>query len=131
MSARFFIERPVLSIVLSLLILIAGATAVGQLPISLYPQILPPQIVVTAAYPGANAETLAETVAAPLEQELNGVEGMLYMNTQASAAGRVSINITFATGTDPDQAAIDVSNRVAVAENRLPEAVKRLGYYGG
>ncbi|WP_289083477.1 multidrug efflux RND transporter permease subunit [uncultured Spongiibacter sp.] len=127
MSARFFIERPVLSIVLSLLILIAGATAVGQLPISLYPQILPPQIVVTAAYPGANAETLAETVAAPLEQELNGVEGMLYMNTQASAAGRVSINITFATGTDPDQAAIDVSNRVAVAENRLPEAVKRLG----
>ncbi len=127
MSARFFIDRPVLSIVLSLLILLAGGAALGQLPISLYPQILPPQIVVTAVYPGANAETLAETVAAPLEQELNGVDGMLYMNTQASAAGTVSINVTFATGTDPDQAAIDVSNRVAVAENRLPEAVKRLG----
>lgn len=127
MNARFFIDRPVLSIVISLLILIGGATALGQLPISLYPQILPPQIVVSAAYPGANAETLAETVAAPLEQELNGVEGMLYMNTQASAAGNVSINVTFATGTDPDQAAIDVSNRVAVAENRLPEEVKRLG----
>ena len=81
MSVRFFIERPVLSIVLSLLILIAGATALGKLPVSLYPQILPPEIVVTASYPGANAETLAETVAAPLEQELNGVEGMLYMNT--------------------------------------------------
>ena len=127
MSVRFFIERPVLSIVLSLLILIAGATALGKLPVSLYPQILPPEIVVTASYPGANAETLAETVAAPLEQELNGVEGMLYMNTQASAAGHVSTSVIFATGTDPDQAAIDVSNRVAVAENRLPEAVKRLG----
>ena len=127
MSVRFFIERPVLSIVLSLLILIAGATALGKLPISLYPQILPPEIVVTATYPGANAETLAETVAAPLEQELNGVEGMLYMNTQASASGRISISVVFATGTDPDQAAIDVSNRIAVAESRLPEPVKRLG----
>ena len=127
MSARFFIDRPVLSIVLSLMILLAGATAMGRLPIALYPEFLPPEIVVTASYPGANAETLAETVAAPLEQQINGVDGMLYMSTQASSSGVVSISVVFATGTDPDQAAINVSNRVAVAENRLPEAVKRLG----
>jgi multidrug efflux pump len=126
-NARFFIDRPVLSIVISLLILLGGATAMGRLPIALYPEFLPPEIVVSASYPGANAETIAETVAAPLEQQINGVDGMLYMSTQASAAGTVSINVVFATGTDPDQAAINVSNRVAVAENRLPEAVKRLG----
>jgi len=126
-SARFFIERPVLSIVISLMILLGGATAMSRLPISLYPEFLPPEIVVSANYPGANAETIAETVAAPLEQQINGVDGMLYMSTQASASGSVSISVVFATGTDPDQAAINVSNRVAVAENRLPEAVKRLG----
>jgi multidrug efflux pump len=109
------------------MILLAGATAMGRLPISLYPELLPPEVVVTANYPGANAETLAETVAAPLEQQINGVDGMLYMSTQASSSGTVSISVVFATGTDPDQAAINVSNRVAVAENRLPEAVKRLG----
>ncbi|MDF1694012.1 MAG: multidrug efflux RND transporter permease subunit [Zhongshania sp.] len=127
MNARFFIDRPVLSIVLSLMILLAGATAMGRLPIALYPEFLPPEIIVTANYPGANAETIAETVAAPLEQQINGVDGMLYMSTQASSSGVVSISVIFATGTDPDQAAINVSNRVAVAENRLPEAVKRLG----
>tara|TARA_R110000782_G_scaffold22898_4_gene60290 strand:- start:3604 stop:6666 length:3063 start_codon:yes stop_codon:yes gene_type:complete len=109
------------------MILLGGATAMSRLPISLYPEFLPPEIVVSANYPGANAETIAETVAAPLEQQINGVDGMLYMSTQASASGSVSISVVFATGTDPDQAAINVSNRVAVAENRLPEAVKRLG----
>ncbi|WP_269619285.1 efflux RND transporter permease subunit [Zhongshania sp. BJYM1] len=127
MSARFFIDRPVLSIVISLMILLGGATAIGRLPVALYPEFLPPEIIVSATYPGANAETIAETVAAPLEQQINGVDGMLYMSTQASASGTVSISVVFATGTDPDQAAINVSNRVAVAENRLPEAVKRLG----
>lgn len=127
MNVRFFIERPVLSIVISLLILLGGATALGRLPVSLYPEFLPPEIVVSATYSGANAETIAETVAAPLEQEINGVDGMLYMTTQASASGSVSITVTFDTGTDPDQAAINVSNRVAVAEARLPEAVTRLG----
>ncbi|WP_373083305.1 efflux RND transporter permease subunit [Zhongshania sp.] len=127
MNPRFFIDRPVLSIVLSLMLLLAGATAMGRLPISLYPEFLPPEIIVSASYPGANAETIAETVAAPLEQQINGVDGMLYMSTQASSSGAVSISVVFATGTDPDQAAINVSNRVAVAENRLPESVKRQG----
>ncbi|NKI16802.1 multidrug efflux RND transporter permease subunit [Spongiibacter sp. KMU-166] len=127
MNARFFIDRPVLSIVLSLLLLIAGGAAVGKLPVALYPGLLPTQIVISAAYPGANAETVAESVAAPIEQELNGIDGMLYMTTQASSAGVVSITVTFAAGVDPNQAAIEVSNRVAVAENRLPDVVKRNG----
>ncbi|MCZ8131034.1 MAG: multidrug efflux RND transporter permease subunit [Steroidobacteraceae bacterium] len=127
MLADRFIDRPILAVVVSTFILIAGLAAFRALPISLYPDILPPQVEVTTAYPGASAEVVAETVAAPLEQQINGVEDMLYLRSASSAAGTLSVAVTFAVGTDPDLAVINVQNRVQAALPLLPEEVRRQG----
>ena len=127
MISRFFIDRPIFASVVSAFIVIAGLAAIRALPVAAYPDILPPEVEVTAFYPGANAATVAETVAAPLEQQINGVDGMLYMRSASSGSGSLSITITFAIGTDPDLATINVDNRVQAALPTLPEEVRRQG----
>ncbi|WP_449222309.1 efflux RND transporter permease subunit [Tistrella mobilis] len=127
MISRFFIDRPVFAAVISIVIVLAGFMAMRALPIEQYPEIVPPQVVVSASYPGASPEVLAESVASPIEQEINGVEGMLYMTSNASAAGSLEITVTFEIGTDPDQATININNRVQAAEPLLPETVRQQG----
>jgi multidrug efflux pump len=127
MLSQFFIKRPIFAAVLSLLIFIGGAIAVWQLPITEYPEVVPPTVVVTANYPGANPKVIADTVASPLEQEINGVEDMLYMSSQATSDGRMTLTITFAIGTDVDRAQTQVQSRVDRAKPRLPQEVQRLG----
>ncbi|MGE8686232.1 MAG: efflux RND transporter permease subunit [Achromobacter sp.] len=124
---HFFIARPIFAIVLSLIMLLAGAIAFWQLPLSEYPAVTPPTVQVTASYPGANPEVIADTVAAPLEQVINGVEGMLYMNSQMAIDGQMVLTIAFKQGTDPDMAQIQVQNRVSRALPRLPQEVQRIG----
>ncbi len=124
---RFFVSRPIFAIVMSVIMTIVGMLAYTQLPIEQYPQIAPPSIVVRANYPGADAETIAATVATPLEQEINGVEGMLYLSSFSTADGSMSLSITFELGTDLDAAQVLVQNRVAIAEPRLPQEVRALG----
>ena len=125
--SRFFIDRPIFAAVLSLLIFIAGSLAVWYLPVSEYPEVVPPSVVVTAIFPGANPETIASTVAAPLEEAITGVEGMLYMSSQGSSDGTMSLTIVFKIGTDPDKAQELVQNRVNQALPRLPDIVRTLG----
>jgi len=125
--SKFFIDRPIFAGVLSLLIFLGGLIAVRGLPISEYPDVVPPSIVVRANYPGANPKVIAETVATPIEEQINGVEGMLYMSSQATTDGLMTLTVTFKLGTDPDKAQQLVQNRVARAEARLPEEVRRLG----
>ena len=125
--SRFFVDRPVFAGVLSVLIVVAGLIGLRALPISEYPEVVPPSIVVRATYPGANPKVIAETVATPLEEQINGVEGMLYMSSQATSDGVMTLTVTFELGTDPDQAQQLIQNRVAQAEPRLPEEVRRLG----
>ncbi|TRW48334.1 multidrug efflux RND transporter permease subunit [Aliidiomarina halalkaliphila] len=127
MIARHFIERPVLASVLSILIVLAGLMALRMLPVQQYPQIVPPQVVVSASYSGATAEAASQAVAAPLELYINGVENMLYMTSSADDTGSVSLTVVFAVGTDVDQAAIDVEAQVQRAYSRLPEEVQRSG----
>src|SRR5258705_11613268 len=125
--SKFFIDRPIFAGVLSVLILLAGLIAMRALPIAEYPEVVPPTIVVRAQYRDANPKVIAETVAMPLEEAINGVEGMLYMGSQATTDGNLALTVTFKLGTDPDKAQVQVQNRVAQAEARLPEEVRRLG----
>src|SRR3982750_4351878 len=122
--SRFFIDRPIFAAVLSFLIFMAGLMALFRLPISEYPEVVPPSIVVTAQYPGANPEVIAQTVAAPLEQQVNGVEDMLYMFSQGTSDGTMTLTVTFKIGTDPDKAQQDVQNRINQALPRLPDTVR-------
>jgi hydrophobe/amphiphile efflux-1 (HAE1) family protein len=125
--SHFFIDRPIFASVLSLIILIVGGIAQFRLPISEYPEIAPPTVTVTATYPGASAQVIAETVATPIEQEVNGVDDMLYISSQSTGDGQLTVTVTFKPGVDVDQAQVLVQNRVAVAQPRLPEDVQRLG----
>ncbi|HZZ91900.1 MAG TPA: multidrug efflux RND transporter permease subunit [Usitatibacter sp.] len=125
--SKFFIDRPIFAGVVSMIIFLAGAIAMNLLPISEYPDVVPPSVVVRATYPGANPKVIAETVATPLEEQINGVENMLYMGSQATTDGALTLTVTFRLGTDPDKAQQLVQNRVAQAEARLPEEVRRLG----
>ena len=126
-AVKFFIDRPIFAGVIWTLLLLVGIVAYFSIPVAQYPDIAPPTIQVSASYPGASAETIAETVAAPIEEEINGVDGMLYISSQSSAAGQTTITVTFKPGTDLDTAQVLVQNRVALAEPRLPEEVRRLG----
>lgn len=127
MFSKFFIDRPIFSSVVSLLITLAGIVAIKSLPVEQYPDLTPPTIAVSAQYPGASPEVIADTVAAPLEQQINGVEDMLYMNSTSSSNGDMAITVSFKVGTDPDQAMINVNNRVQGATATLPEDVRRYG----
>ena len=123
MKADFFIDRPVFSMVISILILIVGVIGLALLPIDQYPQIVPPSVRVSASYPGANSETVTQAVATPIEQELNGTPGMLYMESTSTNNGSFSAIITFDISTNPDLAAVEIQNRVKLAESRLPAEV--------
>ena len=123
MFSKFFINRPIFATVLALLIVVAGLVTLGILPIAQYPEITPPTVQVSAVYPGANAQTVAQTVGIPIEQQVNGVDGMLYMSSNSSSSGAYSLTITFAVGTDIDMATVQVQNRVSVAQASLPTPV--------
>lgn len=127
MFSRFFVDRPIFATVISVVIVIVGLIAYFILPVSQYPEVTPPTIVVRTSFPGANPEVIAETVATPLEQEINGVEDMLYMSSQSTNDGQMQLTITFKLGTDIDKAQVLVENRVSVAVPRLPEEVRRIG----
>ncbi|MFO7324091.1 MAG: efflux RND transporter permease subunit, partial [Pseudomonadota bacterium] len=125
--SHFFIDRPIFAGVLSIIIFLAGLLSLQVLPVSEYPEVAPPSVVVQTSYPGASPAVIAETVAAPLEQAINGVENMLYMSSQASSSGALMLTVTFEVGTDINMAQVQVQNRVAQALSRLPEEVRQIG----
>jgi len=127
MFSRFFINRPIFAAVISIIVVLAGVISIRELPVQEYPSIVPPQIMVQAVYPGADAETLSKTVAAPLEDAVNGVKDMIYMSSVASPSGVLTLSVSFKIGTDPDVAKVDVNNRIQTALSKLPEAVRRQG----
>ena len=127
MNLKFFIDRPVLSIVISVTIVLLGFVGLATLPVEQYPDIAPPTVNVWTTYPGANAETVQKSVVIPLEEAINGVEGMTYMTSEASNDGNASLMIYFKQGTDPDMAAVNVQNRVATAQSLLPSEVVQVG----
>src|SRR5438477_8053869 len=127
MFSHVFIDRPIFATVLSIVIVIVGGVALSQLPIAQYPEVAPPTITVTANYPGANAKVVADTVATPIEQEVNGVENMIYMSSRCTNDGQMLLDVTFKLGTNLDMAQVLVQNRVKIAEAKLPEDVKRQG----
>ncbi|MBQ5728042.1 MAG: efflux RND transporter permease subunit, partial [Mailhella sp.] len=124
---NFFLRRPVLSMVLSVFIVLAGLLSIRELPIAQYPDLIPPTITVSAQYPGASPEVIAQTVATPIEEQINGVEGMIYMSSVSSSSGSLQISVTFAVGTDASMAQVNVNNRVQAAEPMLPEIVRQYG----
>jgi len=125
--AQYFIDRPVFATVLSILILIVGGVALVGMPVAQYPEIVPPTVAIQTVYPGASAQVVADTVTTPIEQEVNGVEDMLYLSSKSTNDGQAAIDVTFKLGTDIDQAQVLTQNRVAVALAKLPEEVKRQG----
>lgn len=125
--SRFFINRPIFAAVIALIIVLAGAVTLIGLPIAQYPELAPPTVQVSTAYPGANAQVIADTVAAPIEQQVNGVEGMIYMSSTSTNSGSYSLTVSFETGIDADMAAVLVQNRVAIAMASLPQEVKSIG----
>ncbi|MDE5810711.1 MAG: efflux RND transporter permease subunit, partial [Muribaculaceae bacterium] len=127
MFSRFFINRPIFATVIAIIMVFAGILTVKTLPVAQYPDITPPTVQVSATYPGADAKTVAETVGVPIEQQVNGVEGMMYMSSTSSSDGSYSLQITFENGTDVDMAAVKVQNRVALAEPSLPSSVQEQG----
>src|SRR4051812_14348423 len=127
MFARFFIDRPIFAAVLSIVITVAGGIAVFTLPIAMYPSITPPTIQVDCRYPGASAEVVSETVAAPIEQQVNGVEGMMYMSSQCTNDGSYNLTVTFQTGINLNMAQVLVQNRVALAIPSMPDVIKQTG----
>ena len=125
--SHFFIDRPIFASVVSIVIVILGAVAYVRLPIAQYPEIAPPVITVTGQYPGASAEIVADTVVAPIEQQINGVEQMLYISSNSTADGRFTISVTFDIGVNLDIAQVQVQNRLAIATPRLPQQVQQIG----
>ena len=125
--SRFFIHRPIFASVISIIIVIAGLMAARVLPSAQYPDITPPTVIVTATYPGASAETLIRTVAAPIEEQLSGVERLLYFSSTAASNGQIVMTVTFEVGTNIDMATVNVNNRVKIAEPRLPDVVRQYG----
>src|ERR1700747_1743948 len=124
---HFFIERPIFAAVVSILIVLFGAVSYPALPVAQYPEIAPPTVTITATYPGATAETMAETVATPLEEQVNGVENILYMSSSSQSDGTLTITVTFAPGSDINEDQVLVQNRVATAQPRLPQEVQQIG----
>jgi HAE1 family hydrophobic/amphiphilic exporter-1/multidrug efflux pump len=127
MFSKFFINRPNFAIVISLIIIIAGTVAIRTLPVQEYPDVVPPQIAISATYSGADAQTLEKSVASVLEEKINGVENMLYMMSTTSPSGLLTMNLYFEVDTDMSQAILDVNNRVRLAESKLPDAVRKQG----
>ena len=125
--SRFFVDKPIFAVVLSVIVFVGGLISIFQLPVSEYPEVVPPSVVVRAQYPGANPKVIAETVAAPLEEQINGIEDMLYMSSQNTSDGALALTLTFAIGTDIDRAESQVQNRVQRALPRLPEEVRQIG----
>src|SRR3954469_7574778 len=125
--SRFFIERPIFAAVIAIIITLAGLIASQVLPVAQYPEIAPPTVTITASYPGASAETISKTVAAPIEEQLSGVENLLYFSSSAASNGTLTITATFEVGSDVNRAVIDTNNRVQIASPRLPDEVRRTG----
>src|ERR1700681_4842858 len=125
--SHFFIDRPIFAAVLSIVFVIVGAVSVGRLPVAQYPDIAPPVVRVTGQYPGASADVVADTVVAPIEQEINGVENMIYLTSNSTGDGRFQIDVTFDLGTNLDIAQVQVQNRVAIAQPRIPSDVRNIG----
>src|SRR5262249_54095456 len=130
MISRFFVDRPIFATVISVIIVLAGAVAVGSLPIAQYPEVTPPTVQVTAVYPGANAETVRDTVAAPIEEQVSGVEGMMYMSSRCTNDGNYTLTVTFKLGMDSDMAQVLVQNRVSLALPAIPALVQNEGISG-
>lgn len=127
MFSRFFIERPVFSWVIAIVIMLAGVLSIFTLPISQFPQIAPPQVAISATYPGASAQTIENTVTQIIEQNLTGLDGYMYMNSTSDSSGCISITVTFEAGTNPDMAQVQVQNKIQTAISTLPQVVQSLG----